>query len=193
MIFPASHYGALNRRDVQTLARTTETALDQLSAGVATGWGQQHNPDGSHGDIVATTCACGQFKVRGFVTLDYRSGATSIPTLNVPAGVSVVLIKTLSVGGPLDIYGLKQVGQQFGDMLYLARDLTSAGSSIQLHDKALLTGPTPEGTEFHFASQLAPVGYPIFLLQGEPLPLIYLPGTGTNAVPAWTVPQFVTT
>jgi len=181
------------RDQISQLSGPLQSELDQLVASIQTGWQQQHTTDGSHGDIIATTCACGQLKLRGFVTLDFRSGSTSIPTLMVPGGVSVVLIKTLSIGGPLDIYGLKQVGQQFGDVLYLARDLTSAGSNIQLHDKALLTGPTPEGTEFHFSPQVAPVGYPVFALQGEPVPLIYLPGTGTNAVPAWTIPQFVST
>src|ERR1041384_4949315 len=106
---------ALQYRDqIGQLSGSLQNELDQLAASIGAGWNTEHDADGHHVDITATTCACGQLKLRGFTTLDLSASASGA-TIVVPAGVSFVAIVPPAVG-TFEVWGIQQVGQKHGDV-----------------------------------------------------------------------------
>jgi hypothetical protein len=166
------------RDQIGLLSGPLQAELDQLVASIQTGWGTEHDSDGHHADINATgTCTCQQLKLRGFVTLDVSGSATAAP-LEVPAGVSFAVFKTPIIG-TFDVYGVRQVGQKYGDVLFLWRDLVG-GAVPNFHSGAnsvFGAGTTPIGTEMILSSEP--------LTTGRPLKLIFLPMFGNGSSDAW--------
>jgi hypothetical protein len=180
------------RDQIGRLSGALQAELDQLVASIQTGWLVEHDADGHHTDIAASgACACQQLKLRGAIEFDGRSGSGGTP-LAVPAKIAYVSIITPG-GTPFDIYGIRQVGQQVGDQLFVRRSPSpSSGSGIQFHDRATASA-TPLGTEIYLDSEVS-VSYPIFHLSGVAwVPLIYSSGVGTNGTPAWVINQVVST
>lgn len=178
------------RDQLGQISQALAEEFDQLVANIGTGWAQEHDADGHHTDITASgTCTCRQVKLRGFAELDGRSGSGGTP-LAVAAGIAFVSIITPG-GTPFDIYGIQQVGQQPGDILYVRRSPNLlSGSGVQFHDRATAAA-TPLGTEIYLDSEVS-VSYPIFHLTGVAwVKLIYSPGIGTNGTAAWAIPQVV--
>lgn len=182
-------YQAL-QANVATLAGWTQDQFADLANRIAISWNTEHDGDGHHTTINASgPCACQQLKLRGFVELDLRGGAGGTP-LAVPAGIAYVSIITPG-SGPFDIYGIRQVGQQPGDQLYVRRSPSPlSGAGIQFHDRATAAA-TPLGTEIYIDSEVT-ASYPIFHLSGVAwVPLIYSPGVGTNSTAGWVINQVV--
>lgn len=176
------------RDRLSQISQSLVDEFDQLIANIGTGWAVEHDDQGHHTTIAASgPCTCAQLKLRGFVTLDLTSGSGGTP-LAVPANVSWVSILTPNPG-PIDIYGIRQVGQQFGDILFIRRSPLSTGGTIQFHDRATAAA-TPLGTETYLDSEVA-VSYPIFHLTGSWVPLVYSPDAGTNRTGAWSFLQIV--
>lgn len=181
---------SLQWRDrIGQVSHAIRAELDQLVANIGTGWAVEHDDQGHHTTINASgPCACAQVKLRGYVELDLRNGVAGRP-LAVPADVSFVSIKTPGAG-VLDVYGISQVGQKAGDILFLRRSPNGSGAAVQLHDRATATF-TPLGTEIYLDSEVS-ASYPAFLLTGASwVPLVYSPDSGTNHTAAWCVLQVV--
>lgn len=178
------------RTNLSSLAQWTEDQLTDMTNAIATSWYVEHASDGRHTSINATgACACQQLKLRGFMELDGRSGSGGTP-LSIPAGISFVSIITPG-GTPFDVYGIQQVGQQPGDLLFVRRSPSVlSGSGVQFHDRAT-AAVTPLGTEIYLDSEVS-ASYPIFHLTGVAwVPLIYSPAVGTNGTHAWVINQVV--
>jgi hypothetical protein len=175
------------RRDVESLAQWTQDQFSQLAGSIATGWNSQHDGDGGHTNIVASgSCTCQQLRLRGFVTLNLAQVPTA--PLDIPAGIAYVTISNIS---GYNISGLRQVGQQLGDQIFLRVDPASTATAV-LVAKAGFSA-TPQGTEFAFSSFQANGAYPNFnlLAGGGWVPFIYSPGDGTNSQNAWVMHQVV--
>lgn len=175
------------KKDLQSLAQWTQDQFTTLAASIATGWGAQHDGDGGHTNIVASgSCTCQQLRLRGFVTLNLAQVPTA--PLDIPAGIAYVTVSNTS---GYSISGLRQVGQQLGDQLYLRVDPASTGALV-LVAKAGFSA-TPQGTELAFSTNQTNGLYPNLgmLAGGGWTPFIYSPGDGTNGQNAWTLHQVV--
>lgn len=168
------------RDQLGQISQALAEEFDQLVANIGTGWAQEHDADGHHTDISASgTCTCAQLKLRGFVTLDVSGTAICAP-LVVPAGVSIVVLKPPLA--TLDIYGIRQVGQRYGDVLYLMKGQAFAGATPALRDRANSTfgaGSTPEGTEIRCSADPFSATLPVQLM--------FLPNGGTSATDTWVM------
>ncbi len=175
------------RTNLTQLATWTEDQLTQLATQIGTGWNMEHDSEGGHTSVTCSgTLTCQQLKLRGFTTFDFSGGATTSAPLTVQVGVSFVSL--IAPGsGPLDVYGINQVGQQYGDILWLRRDPKSP-SNVVFHDRAGFA-VTPRNTEVYLDSEIT-ASYPLFRLTGAAwVPLVYSPGSGTNNLDAWVLLQ----
>jgi hypothetical protein len=170
------------RDQLAQIAQPLVDEFDQLIANIGTGWAAEHDADGHHTNITASgACACAQLKLRGLVTLDVSGGGATAAPLAVPAGVSVISLRTPLIGG-LDVYGIQQVGQRYGDVLFLTKATNFAGGAISLRSLAnslFGAGSTPIGTEIVCSADPFVVSLPV--------QLIYLPYRGTGQTDAWVM------
>jgi hypothetical protein len=175
------------RDQIGHLSGALQSELDQIVASIQTGWKQQHTADGGHSDIVASgSCTCMQLRLRGFVTLNLAQVPTA--PLDIPAGIAYVSISNVS---GYSISGLRQVGQQLGDQLFLRVDPASTTTASLVAKAGFAT--TAQGTELVFSTNQANGAYPNFnlLAGGGWVPFIYSPGDGTNGQNAWVMHQVV--
>jgi hypothetical protein len=188
--------GGFNASSLPTLASSVAQALSALAAQAQTTWFKQHASDGSHGAITATSMRAGQLGASGIHEVTPPIDWAPAP-LDVPAGVSVVQITVIATFSPI-IYGIRQAGQQPGDILFIGPSPT-AGDPLFLVDRAFGGAiSTPLGTEIAFEASLSTyTGAPPrqFWVNSpqSPVMLIYLPGRGTNQSAAWCIPQMVDT
>lgn len=177
------------------LAESVRRMLGSVQAQIAAAWGVQHNADGTHGAVTATSVRVGHLRMSGAI---YVVDA-SVPNIGigepliVPAGVQFVSIKTPSVGGTVVINGIQQAGVRYGDWLYIRRD-PAGTDDIELTDS---DSAVPFNTYIHVPQEVSG-SWPTFFIQHPCwVPLIYAPNVGS--VPpgvaaqsdGWVIPQWV--
>lgn len=182
----------LSSGSLPELAESVRRTLSAVQAQVGTAWGVQHNADGTHANVTATSMRAGQIGANGLYTVDYTVayGVSPAP-LEIPAGVSVVQLKVILTHS-MTIFGIRQVGQQYGDILFIGPAQGST-DSIFLVDRANASSSTPLGTEIAFDASITnstatPKQFWVSTA-ASPTMLIYLPGRGSNNADAWCIPQ----
>jgi hypothetical protein len=188
--------GGFPSTSLSGLAAAVAQALSGVSAQASTTWFKQHASDGSHGAVTATSLRAGQIGASGIHEVTPPIDWAPAP-LDVPAGISVVQITVIATFSPI-IYGIRQAGQQPGDILFIGPSPT-AGDPLFLVDRAFGGAISPPlGTEIAFDASLSSYTGPAprqFWVNSpqSPVMLIYLPGRGTNSADAWCIPQMVDT
>lgn len=185
-------------------AESVRTALQNIEAQAQTRWNKQHRSDGSHGDVTAQSISTPRLRLRMagdpvikgiaprykpatpegaiFVRDVPANGANGVP---LDLGPDVMFVSIVAPGGgPYLLYGIRQQGVRYGDVLFVRKDPRSA-SNITVRDRVVAS--VPAGTEIHVPQDCA-ASYPEFYLttSGAWLPLIYSPGAGTANVPGWS-------
>jgi hypothetical protein len=175
------------------LAESVRRSLGSVQAQIAAAWTAQHNADGSHGNVTATSMRAGQLGANGIFTVVAPPDFFPAP-LDVPAGVSLVQITTQATFSIL-VYGIRQVGQRYGDILFIGPSQDAPEPIFLIDRGAAGPIPPPLGTEIAFdASITSDTGTPkqFWVSSAQsPVMLIYLPGRGTNRSDAWCIPQFI--
>lgn len=182
----------INGHSLAALAESTRTALQDVAPQIQTTWFRQHARDGAHKDVTATSVRTqrlslamnnGTDKTGRLFVVDARGGSQGVP-LDVGAGVQFVSIISPAAGS-YTLYGIRQAGVQYGDLLFVRKDPLGA-TTVVIQDR--VAASVPVGTEI-FVSADATTSYPEYYLQqsGVWLPLIYSPGVGTDDVDGWAM------
>jgi hypothetical protein len=182
----------INGNTLASLAESTRMSLQNMAAQVQTSWFKQHARDGSHTDVTATNVRTDHLSLAmnrdanktGRVFIVDGTSAQGIP-LDVAAGVQFISIVSPAGPATYSLYGIRQAGVQYGDLLFVRKD-PRGQSTVVIQDR--LAASVPVGTEIYVCADAAP-SYPEFYLQehGVWLPLIYSPGVGTNNVDGWAM------
>lgn len=177
----------------RSLAESVRQAFASVQAQVAAAWFTQHDKNGAHKDVTATSVRTqrlsfamndGANKTGRLFVVNATGGSQGTP-MDVAAGVQFVSI--ISPAGPAtySLYGIRQAGVQYGDVLFVRKD-PQGQSNVVIQDRH--STEVPVGTEIYVSADAAP-SYPEFYLQehGVWLPLIYSPGVGTDGVDGWAM------
>lgn len=110
---------------IEALSQPLAQALRNMLAAIQTGWNKQHNGDGAHTDVTATSATVSGVTTLGRlvlnqVTLDENTlpvtGGT-INNLTVPGLTDVACLRVLPLSSPLVITGIDSTGRVPGDLL----------------------------------------------------------------------------
>lgn len=194
-------------RSLGSLTESVRRGFDSVHAQTATTWFKQHAGDGSHKDVTALSISTPRLRLRmagdpaatrgaaprytpatpdaAIFVRDATSGSdwvNGVP-LDVPEHAMFVSIRA-NGGGPYLLYGIRQAGVQYGDLLFVRKDPRSA-ANITVRDRVVAS--VPVGCEIHVPQDSA-ASYPEFYLttSGAWLMLVYSPGAGTANVPGWS-------
>jgi hypothetical protein len=133
--------GGLNGTSLQTLAASATQALSGLAAQAQTKWSKQHDGNGAHTDVTATSLVlAGLFKANGRInigkpvrivrpleaeTKPYYLGSATSRRLggHADANASFICITTSSLDpSPLIWHGLDAAGREEGDVVFFLND-----------------------------------------------------------------------
>lgn len=181
----------INGSSLASLAESTRMALQNVAAQVQTSWFKQHARDGSHKDVTATSVRTdhlslamnrGTNKTGRLFVVDATGGAQGVP-LDVAAGVQFVSIISPAAGS-YTLYGIRQAGVQYGDLLFVRRDPRGA-TTVVVQDR--VAASVPVGSEIFVPATSG--SYPEYYLEqsGMWMPLLYSPGVGTSGVDGWAM------
>lgn len=152
-----------NQPQIGGLGQALLDSLRNLVASIQTGWNKQHNGDGAHTDVTATSASVSGLTTLGKlrltqVTLDENvlplTGGT-INNLTVEGLKEVSCLRVLPLSNPLILTGIDATGREAGDLLLVlncddtlvARDLwlnlEDAGSIAANRFATTTAGTTP--------------------------------------------------
>jgi hypothetical protein len=136
------------------LAESVRRSLSSVQAQIAAAWNVQHNDDGSHRDVTATSvrvAAIGHSRVYTHTVVTLANDVVEIP-----AGVSFVEFTTpAAIGSTFTLRGIRQYGVQEGDMLWLRVSRYSSLPTRIRNFSHTLEGVAPINTELAFPDQQA--------------------------------------
>jgi hypothetical protein len=185
---------------------SVRAAFERIEVQARARWFKQHRSDGSHTDVTALSISTPRLRLRmagdqhtkgvpprykpatpdaAIFVRDASGGVDWTNGVPLDVGPHVMFISIIAAGGgPFLLYGIRQEGVQYGDLLFVRKDPKSA-SNITIRDRVVAS--VPVGTEIHVPQDSA-ASYPEFYLttSGAWLPLIYSPGAGTANVPGWS-------
>jgi hypothetical protein len=200
--------GHIDGRSSGSIAESVRATFESIQAQAQTRWYKQHDASGGHTDVTALSISTPRLRLRmagdpattrgaaprykpatpdgAIFVRDATSGSdwTNGVPLDVAPHTMFVSIRA-NGGGPFLLYGIRQPGVRYGDVLFIRKDPRSA-SNIEIQDRVVAS--VPVGTEIHVpADQTA--SYPDFYLttSGAWLPLVYSPGVGTNRADGWAM------
>jgi hypothetical protein len=182
----------INASSLTSLGESVRNAFVSLAAQVQTTWFKQHDRDGAHKEVTATSVRTqrlsfamndGTNKTGRVFVVDATGGSQGVP-LDVGAGVQFVSIISPAAGS-YTLYGIRQADVAYGDLLFVRKDPRGL-TTVVIQDR--VAASVPVGTEIYVSAD-ATTSYPEYYLQehGVWLPLIYSPGVGTNGVDGWAM------
>lgn len=134
------------RKDLQALAQWAEDQFTQLAGSVATGWNIEHDGDGHHTGITATSAVvAGQVRanrlsIGNVVSPDILSA--SVTTIWFPPGLDTAGALFVRSSGGVTIYGLSIDGRQEGDLLaFINGNQSVDGIALRLNSTTLSGQP----------------------------------------------------
>jgi hypothetical protein len=136
------------------LSESVRRSLNSVQVQIVAAWNAQHADDGSHGDVTAIRVRSQAFGG----TRIYRHTVTTLANdvIEIPSGVSFVEIYTpLSIGSRFTLRGIRQLGVQDGDMLWLRTSPNSSYATTIRRHSHTLEGVAPINTELVFPERQA--------------------------------------
>ncbi len=135
------------RNNVAQLAQWTEEALTDLASQISAGWNVEHDGDGHHTDVTATSITAPQITATGrFVFSAIERIGLSASTADTPLYLANPAANFLWIrpkSGGSSVRGLSNIGRQDGDII-LIYNIGNADLTLKLLDAT-----TPVGTQFN--------------------------------------------
>lgn len=148
--------GGFSSSSLQGLSSGVAQALAGIAAQVQTAWGKQHAPDGSHGDVTATSVWAAGFGHASVYTHTVVTLANDV--VEIPPGVSFVEFDTpIGIGSVFTLRGIRQHGVQDGQMLWLRTGRHSSYPTKIRNFSHTAEGVAPINTELAFPERQASV------------------------------------
>ena len=124
-----------NQPQIEALSSPLKQSLTTMAASIQTGWNQQHEGDGGHTDVTATSVRAGDLVATGKLCLSNivrYENLGIIPTgrldnLTTP-GLPTANVLKIRVAAVVTLTGIDATGRREGDLLLLINDALNIGS-----------------------------------------------------------------
>jgi hypothetical protein len=186
----------INQPQIESLSSALKQALATLVAAIQVGWGQQHDGDGGHTDVTASSLAVtgpttvGKL-ILNTITLPQRTLVGTENDFDGPGLTGASHVRIVRHSNPLLLNGINATGRVPGDLLLLTNGDDSVSVSADIHLQFENAGSLPANR--FCANPASPGGGANFVLNGgRSVWLVYsFTQTGTslnsNPIPRWYV------
>ena len=131
--------GIPNILQLESLSQPLAETLRKLVASIQAGWNKQHQGDGTHGDVTATslevsgTTVLGKLNLRSVTYTEPGGTGGTVNNLTVAGLQDVSVLRIIGETSPLQITGIDATGRTRGDLLLVLNcDYTLDPQDLQL-------------------------------------------------------------
>jgi hypothetical protein len=178
----------INQPQIEALSAALKQCLVTLAAAIQTGWGQQHDGDGGHTDVTATSAAVTGSTTVGklilnTITLPQRTLVGTENDFDGPGLIGASHVRIVRHSNPLLLNGINATGRVPGDLLLLTNGDDSVSVSADIQIQFENAGSLPANR--FCANPASPGGGANFVLNGgRSVWLVYsFTQTGTGVPP----------
>jgi hypothetical protein len=186
----------INQPQIEALSSALKQCLVTLAAAIQTGWNKQHNGDGGHTAITATSATVTGATTVGklilnTITLPQRTLAGTENDFDGPGLISASHLRIINHSNPMFLNGINAQGRVPGDLLLLTNGDDSISVSADIQIQFENAGSLPANR--FCANPASPGGGANFVLNGgRSVWLVYSftqTGTSLNSapIPRWYV------